>query len=260
MGTRTGLLQGRRAVVTGAAGGIGAATARRLCEEGAAVVVTDLDEAATEAVAAALRADGHDAIALALDVTDDAQVADVLANAARTLGGLDTLIANAGVLRLGTLEDTTPELLRLCLDVNVVGTLSTVRHGVRHMADGGAIVCTASVAGLEGSPHLTAYCASKFAVVGIVQSLARELTGRGIRVNGVAPGLVETPMIDHFFAERARILGTSAEAVREALVARVPIGRLTDPAEVADAMVYLVSDLATYVSGVTLPILGGEVA
>ena len=260
MGMRSGLLPGRRAVVTGAAGGIGAAAARRLCEEGAAVVLADLDGPATEATAAALRADGHEAHGVALDVTDDAQVTDVLASAAATLGGLDILIANAGVLRLGRLEDTTPELLRLCLDVNVVGTLSTVRHGVRHMPDGGAIVCTASVAGLQGAPELTAYCASKFAVVGIVQSLARELAERGIRVNGVAPGLVDTPMLASFFNERARLRGTTADVVRDGLVDGVPLGRLADPVEVADVMVYLVSGQSSYISGVTLPILGGEVA
>jgi NAD(P)-dependent dehydrogenase (short-subunit alcohol dehydrogenase family) len=261
MGTRTGLLQGRRAFITGAAGGIGAATARRFGEEGAQVVLADLDAAATESVAAGLRDDGHDARALRLDVTDDAQVAAVVAAAAELLGGgLDTVIANAGVLRLGLLEETTEDLLRLCLDVNVVGTVSTLRHAVPRMADGGAIVCTASVAGLEGSPELTAYCASKFAVVGIVQSLARELTPRGIRVNGVAPGLVDTPMLASFFAERARIRGTTAEAVRESLVGRVPLGRLAEPAEVADVIVYLASDLSRYVSGATVPVLGGEVA
>jgi NAD(P)-dependent dehydrogenase (short-subunit alcohol dehydrogenase family) len=260
MGMRTGLLHGRRAVVTGGAGGIGAATARRLCEEGAAVVVTDLDAAATAAVADALRAEGYDASAVALDVTDDGQVEEVLATAARTLGGLDTLIANAGILRLGTLEETTPELLRLCLEVNVVGVVATVRHGVSHMTDGGAIVCTASVAGLQGSPELTAYCASKFAVVGIVQSLARELGSRGIRVNGVAPGLVDTPMLSILFRERGRIRGTDEEAERTGLIGDVPLGRLCDPAEVADAIVYLASDRSSYVSGATLPILGGEVA
>ena len=260
MGTRSGLLQGRRAFITGAAGGIGAATARRFAEEGAAVVLADLDAAATEAVAAGLRADGHEAAAFGLDVTDDGQVAEVVAAAVAALGGLDTVIANAGVLRLGLLEDTTEELLRLCLDVNVVGTVATLRHAVPRMADGGAVVCTASVAGLEGSPELTAYCASKFAVVGIVQSLARELTPRGIRVNGVAPGLVDTPMLESFFAERARIRGTTAASVRDALVGGVPMGRLAEPAEVADVMVYLASDLSRYVSGATLPILGGETA
>ncbi len=260
MGTRPGLLQGRRAFITGAAGGIGSATARRFAEEGARVVLADLDAAATEAVAAGLRGDGHEAAAFGLDVTDDGQVAEVVAAAAATLGGLDTVIANAGVLRLGLLEDTTEDLLRLCLDVNVVGTVATLRHAVPRMADGGSIVCTASVAGLEGSPELTAYCASKFAVVGIVQSLARELTPRGIRVNGVAPGLVDTPMLESFFAERARIRGATAASVREALVGGVPMGRLAEPAEVADVMVYLASDLSRYVSGATLPILGGETA
>jgi NAD(P)-dependent dehydrogenase (short-subunit alcohol dehydrogenase family) len=128
------------------------------------------------------------------------------------------------------------------------------------MPDGGAIVCTASVAGLQGAPELTAYCASKFAVVGIVQSLARELADRGIRVNGVAPGLVDTPMLASFLSERARIRGTTADVVREGLVGGVPLGRLADPAEVADAMVYLVSGRSSYISGVTLPILGGEIA
>ena len=260
MTTRTGLMAGRRALVTGAASGIGAAAARRLADEGAAVALADRDGPGADRVAALLRDAGHTAYALQLDVTDDAQVAEVVATAVAALGGLDVVIANAGVLRLGTLAETTPDLLRLCLEVNVVGTLATVRHAVPHMTNGGSIVCTASVAGLEGAPELTAYCASKFAVVGIVQSLARELAQDGIRVNAVAPGLVDTPMLASFFAERARIRGVPAEQVKREGLSHVPIGRLADPAEIADTMLFLALDLSTYISGVTMPVLGGELA
>lgn len=259
MTTRKGLLQSRRAIVTGAAGGIGAATAARFCEEGAAVVVADAAGSGVGDLAERLRGSGADAHALEFDVTDDAAVEAGVADAVDRLGGLDIVIANAGILRLGTLAETTPELLRLCLEVNVVGLLATLRHAVPHMAGEGAIVCTASQAGIEGAPELAAYCASKFAVVGIVQSLARELAP-GIRVNAVAPGLVDTPMLASFFAERGRIRGLSAGEVQQGALANVPIGRLADPAEVADLMLFLASGLSSYVSGATVPILGGEIS
>ena len=168
------------------------ATARRFCQEGAHVVISDLDAEGVERIAAEFTAEGFTAHAVALDVTDDAAVSAAVAEAARRLGGLDTLVANAGILTVDRIEDLTPEAFRHTLEVNVIGTFLCIRHSVALLreAGGGAIVCTASQAGLEGVPEATAYCASKFGVVGIVQSLARELARDGIRVTGVAPGLV----------------------------------------------------------------------
>ncbi len=255
-------MNGKRALVTGAAGGIGAATGRRLCEEGAAVVLTDLDGARVETLAASLAAEGYSAHSLPLDVSSDGQVALAVDAAADLLGGLDTVVANAGVLTVAPLDEISLESFRRSLEINLVGTFSTVRHAVKHLreADGAAIVCTASQAGIEGAPELTAYCASKFGVVGLVQSLARELGPEGIRVSAVAPGLVDTEMLTEFFSRRAESRGSSFDEVAATALADVPIGRLATPTEVANAIVFLASDLASYVSGFALPILGGELS
>ncbi len=257
-----GLLAGKSAFVTGAGGGIGAAVARRFCEEGARVALADADATAVEAVAANLAGAGFDAAAVALDITDEAAVGRVMDAAAERLGRLDTLVANAGILHVGRIAETTAEALRRTVDVNLVGTISCIRAALPHLRrdGGGSIVCTVSQAGIEGAPELTAYCSSKFAVTGAVQSLARELGPEGIRVNGVAPGLVETPMLARFFADRARVRGLSTEEVRERALAGVPIGRVASPVEIANVIVFLASGLASYVSGVVLPVLGGEIS
>jgi D-sorbitol dehydrogenase (acceptor) len=257
-----GLLRGRRAFVTGAGGGIGAAICARFAEEGAAVVAADRDGAAAEVAAAAVRAAGGTAHALRVDTTREAEVRFALDEVARLLGGLDVVVANAGVLELGLAGDVAADDLRRLLEVNVVGTFTTVRDSLPHLraAGGGVVVCTASQAGLEGAPELAAYCASKFAVVGLVESLARELAGEGIRVCAIAPGLVDTPMLATFFRRRAEIRGSTAEAVGADVLAGVPLGRLAQPVEIANAVVFLASDLASYLTGVTLPILGGELA
>jgi NAD(P)-dependent dehydrogenase (short-subunit alcohol dehydrogenase family) len=248
--------------ITGAAGGIGAATAQRMCEAGAAVVLADLDGDGVEAIAAGLAGAGHAAHSLPLDVTADGSVALAVDAAAELLGGLDTVVANAGVLTVAPLDELSLLSFRRTLDVNLVGTFSTVRHALRHLreAEGPAIVCTASQAGIEGAPELSAYCASKFGVVGLVQSLARELGPEGIRVSAVAPGLVDTEMLNEFFSRRADSRGTSFDEVAATALADVPLGRLATPTEVADAIVFLVSDQASYLSGIVLPILGGELS
>ncbi len=255
-------LSGRRCLITGAAGGIGAAVARRFCEAGAAVVVTDLDPAPVVGLAAELGDAGYTAHALALDVTDDDDVAAKVGEAARLLGGLDSLVANAGILTVAPIDELTPEAFRRTLEVNLVGTFLPIRHAVPRLreAGGGAIVCVASQSGIEGVPEASAYCASKFGVVGVVQSLARELTGDGIRVNAVAPGLVDTPMLAHFYERRAELHGGDADERMQRAIDEYPIGRLAAPSEVADAIAFLASDAASYVSGTTLPVIGGQVS
>lgn len=255
------LLSGKRVFLTGAGNGIGAAVARRFCEAGAAVTITDIDGEAVSSLADALRSEGYTAHALVLDVTDEDSVINALAASAERLRGLDTVVANAGTLYVGRVEDTDLAQFERVLRVNAVGTFLTLRHAVPHLAEnGGVMLCTASQAGLVGAPELTAYCASKFAVVGLVQSLARELADRGIRVAAVAPGLIRTEMLDRFFAERARVRGSSAAEVEREALGHVPAGRAAEPGEVADALAFLASDQAGYISGVTLAIDGAELS
>jgi meso-butanediol dehydrogenase/(S,S)-butanediol dehydrogenase/diacetyl reductase len=223
--------------------------------------MSDIDADAVGGLAETLRGEGHTAHASALDVTDENSVIDALAESAERLRGLDTVVANAGTLYVGRVEDTDLAQFEHVLRVNAVGTFLTLRHAVPHLTEnGGVMLCTASQAGLVGAPELTAYCASKFAVVGLVQSLARELADRRIRVAAVAPGLIRTEMLHTFFAERARVRGISAADVEREAVSHVPAGRAAEPDEVADALAFLASDQASYVSGVTLAIDGAELS
>lgn len=262
MGAPNSGLEGKRCLVTGASGGIGAATARRLCEAGAAVVLTDLAEESFSTLVESLASRGFTAHGIGLDVSSDEEVAAAVATAADLLGGLDTLIANAGILTTGSIYELTPEVFRRTLDVNLLGTFYCIRHAAPHLREAGnsSIVCVASQAGLEGVPGASSYAASKFGVVGLVQSMARELATDGIRSNAVAPGLVDTPMLNGHFERQARLRGVEPAEVAAELLAQVPIGRLATAEEVADTIVFLCSDQAAYVSGVTLPVLGGQLS
>jgi NAD(P)-dependent dehydrogenase (short-subunit alcohol dehydrogenase family) len=258
----TGVLDGRRAVVTGAAGGIGAATARRFCAEGAHVVLADRDATGAALVEAELRAAGYDAHARAVDVSDEASVAQLIGEAASLLGGLDLVVANAGVLSVCALDELSLAEFERTLRVNVLGTFLTFKHAVAHLrsAGGGALLCTASQAGVRGYPDMSAYCASKFAVVGLTQSLAQELAGDRIRVCAVAPGITDTAMYRDLVQQRARLWAVDGDAAQTRIARTVPLGRPASPVEVADAFVYLASSAASYVSGVALVIDGGELS
>ena len=256
----TRLLEGRRAFVTGAGRGIGEATARRFCEEGAAVAVTDRDGEAAESVAASLRAAGHRAQAGTLDVTDEAQVERGLEGAASAFGGLDLVVANAGVLTISPLADVTLASFEETLRVNVHGVFLTLKHATAYLraAGGGTLLCTTSQAGVHGYSEMSAYCASKFAVVGIVKSLADELAGEGIRVCAVAPGITDTAMYSELVRARSHLWHVDKATADERIRRTVPIGRAATPEEVANAFVYLASPLASYVSGIVLVIDAAE--
>ena len=258
----TGVLDGARAVVTGAARGIGEATARRFCEEGARVLLADRDAEAVETAAAALREVGHKAHGRVADVTDECAVARVVNEAAGLLGGLDLAVANAGVLSVRPLADLSLGEFEHTLRVNVLGVFLTFKHAAPHLraAGGGALLCTASQAGVHGYRDMGAYCASKFAVVGLVESLAQELADDAIRVCAVAPGITETAMYRELVAERARLWGIGEDAARERVRRTVPFGRAASPEEVADAFVYLASPGAAYVSGVALVMDAAELS
>jgi NAD(P)-dependent dehydrogenase (short-subunit alcohol dehydrogenase family) len=254
------LLEGRRALITGAGRGIGEATARRFSEEGASVAVTDRDGDAAEALAASLRAGEHHVYAAALDVTDEPAVERVLADAADAFGGLDLVVANAGILTVSPLSDLSLATFEETLRVNVAGVFLTLKHALPHVraAGGGTLLCTTSQAGVRGYRDMTAYCASKFAVVGLVRSLAEELAGEGIRVCAVAPGVTDTAMYGELVRARSRLWGIDEASADERIRRTVPIGRTASPTEVANAFVYLGSSQASYVSGVVLVVDAAE--
>jgi NAD(P)-dependent dehydrogenase (short-subunit alcohol dehydrogenase family) len=257
-----GLLDGSRAVVTGAARGIGAATARRFCEEGAKVVLADVDADAVGKTTATLRAAGHEAHAAVVDVTDEGLVTGVLNEAAERLGGLNVVVANAGVLVVDPIEKMTLEAFERVLLVNLVGVFLTLKQAVPHLraAGGGVLLCTASQAGVRGYPEMSAYCASKFGVVGLVESLAQELAPDGIRVCAVAPGMTKTAMYDDLVDGREKLRGGTRDAVERQLLGTLPFGRPAGPEEVANGFLYLASPLASYVSGIAHVIDGAELS
>jgi NAD(P)-dependent dehydrogenase (short-subunit alcohol dehydrogenase family) len=250
-------LSGRKALVTGAGNGIGAAIAAALAREGARVAVTDLDGAAAAAIAGRI---GGGAIARALDVTDAAATDRAMDEAVTALGGLDIVCANAGVSTMNRVVDLSEEEWDRNMDVNAKGVFLTNRAAVRRWLAGGlkgAIVNTASMAGKMGAPLLAHYAASKFAVVGFTQSLAKEVAGAGIRVNAVCPGFVATSMQARELVWEARLRGLTPEAVRAEMVAMTPLGRIETPEDVADAVVFLASDAARFITGLALDVNGG---
>jgi NAD(P)-dependent dehydrogenase (short-subunit alcohol dehydrogenase family) len=256
----TGLLEGRRALVTGAGRGIGEATARRFCEEGAFVALTDRDGDAAETAATSLRKSGYRVHSGTVDVTDEMTVERGLEEAASAFGGLDLVVANAGILTVSPLADLSPAEFEETLRVNVHGVFLTFKHAVGHLraAGGGTLLCTTSQAGVRGYREMSAYCASKFAVVGMVKSLAEELAGEGIRVCAVAPGVTDTAMYGELVRARSRLWGVDESEADARIRRTVPIGRTATPEEVANAFVYLASPMASYVSGIVLVIDAAE--
>jgi meso-butanediol dehydrogenase/(S,S)-butanediol dehydrogenase/diacetyl reductase len=250
-------LYGRRALVTGAGMGIGRAIARALTAAGAKVAITDLDLSSAEDVAAEL---GNPAVALRLDVTDAAATDAVIREVADRLGGLEIVCANAGVSTMNYVVDLTEAEWDHNLGVNAKGVFLTNQAAVRHwLAAGvrGVIVNTASLAGKQGVPLLAHYSASKFAVVGFTQALAREVAAHGIRVNCVCPGLVRTSMQEREVVWEAKLRSMSREAVIDDYVSMTPLGRLEEPEDVADAVVFLASDAARFITGEALNVTGG---
>ncbi len=250
-------LQGRRALVTGAGTGIGRAIARALRGAGAKVAITDLDLPAAEAVAAEL---GEPAIALRLDVTDAAATGAVVREVRDRLGGLEIVCANAGVSTMRPVVDLTEAEWDHNFAVNAKGVFLTNQAAVRSWLEAGVpgvIVNTASLAGKMGAPLLAHYSASKFAVVGFTQALAREVAAHGIRVNCVCPGLVRTSMQAREVVWEAGLRAMSPQAVLDEYVAMTPLGRLEEPEDVAAAVLFLASDAARFITGEALNVTGG---
>ena len=244
----------RVVVVTGAASGIGYATAAAFAAIGDRVVVADYEPVAAEAAASALRDTGAEAIAVTVDVSNRSQVDAMVATAVEHFGGLDVLVNNAAIGVAGDLLETTAADLERTLAVNVIGTFGCCQAAIPVMlaAGGGVIVNVASVVALAAVERRAAYTASKGAIVALTRSIAVDFMRRGIRCNAVAPGTVDSPWI-------GRILEGQPDpvAARQAMVDRQPIGRLGRPEEIAAAIRYLASPEAAFVHGSCLVIDGG---
>ncbi|MDF6041469.1 SDR family oxidoreductase [Streptomyces sp. JH14] len=246
-GTRD--FEGMSALVTGGASGIGAAVAALLLERGARVAVLDRETAGAPEGTLALKA----------DVTDDGAVRDAVDRAAAELGGLHTLVSNAGIGSIGTVEDNADDEWTRVLDINVLGMVRTARHALPHLRRAAAdrpgavsITQTCSIAATAGLPQRALYSASKGAVLSLTLAMAADHVREGVRVNCVNPGTADTPWI-------GRLLGQADDpaAERAALNARQPLGRLVSADEVAAAIVYLASPAAASVTGTALAVDGG---
>lgn len=247
----------RVVLVTGAGSGIGAAIAQRLAQEGASVTVADRDLAAAAAVAAALEAQGRDAVAIGLDVTSGQDIASAIAHLRARHGHLDALVNNAGIHHGASFEDTDMADWRRLMAVNVEGTMGLSLAALPLLKAAGrptAIVNLSSISGLGGDFGQAAYATSKGAVTHLTRSMALDLAKFGIRVNAVCPGSVRTPMFD------AAIAKLDPAAVGQAFANAYPMGRIALPAEVAAAVAFLASDDASFVNGVNLPVDGGLTA
>lgn len=253
-----GSLSGRVAVVTGAAGGIGRAVALAAAAAGARVVVADVQPEAGEATAQAVRQGGGEAIFVACDVSDAAEVSDLVGAALARFGRLDVLVSNAGIGgEAMPAHELSVEDWDRVMAVNLRGPFLCAKYALPHLiANGGAIVNVASTYGLIGAPLAAAYCASKGGVVNLTRQLAVDYGPRGVRVNAVCPGYVDTDM----GGRRARLAPEQAEAAlarREANAARQPLGRQARAGEIARVVVFLASDAASFMTGSIVTVDGG---
>lgn len=250
-------LQGKRAIVTGGGSGIGRGVAIKLAEEGASVGVLDVNLDTAREVAGAIQKIGGTALALRMNVAEEAQVADAVAKAEEYLGGLDTVIANAGVMLFN--RDTVATDLDLqtwqhSIDVNLTGMFLTCKHGLRALLrnGSGAVVITASPTGTHGcAPTFTAYSTSKAGTLGLMRILAVDYVKKNIRVNAVLPGTTNSPLVTTLMEN---------PATRAEFLAKIPMARAADPREIANVIAFLASDEASYVTGAAWYADGGLTA
>jgi 3alpha(or 20beta)-hydroxysteroid dehydrogenase len=262
-------LDGKAALVSGAARGIGAEIAAACAQAGAAVLITDVLEDAGRSTVEAIRKTGAKAEFFKHDVTDERQWEATVAEAVRKFGRLDVLVNNAGIEKMARITDCTVEDFRQIQEVNVTGTFLGLKHGIRAMAPGGAsgkggsIVNLSSVAGLSGFPALGAYCASKGAVRLLTKAAAVECAHLklGVRVNSIHPGIIWTKMgeqfLDHVVVQK---LAPDRAAAEAAFKARTPMGWFGEVSDIAAAALYLASDASKYVTGSEVIVDGGASA
>ncbi|MEL6059931.1 MULTISPECIES: glucose 1-dehydrogenase [unclassified Methylobacterium] len=243
-------LDGKVAVVTGASKGIGAAIARTLAKNGAAVVVNYASsKAGADAVVEAITAAGGRAIAVPGDVSNAAQADGLIAAAVERFGRLDIVVNNSGVYEFAAIEDVTEEQYRRLFDINVLGVLLVTRAAAKHLGDGGSIVNISSVVTSVNMPTSAVYTGTKGAVNAISGVLANELAPRRIRVNVVSPGYVVT--------EGTQTAGVTGSEMETGLIAQTPLGRAGQPDDIADVVAFLASDAARWVTGEVIAAGGG---
>ena len=249
-----GRLEGKVALVTGAGSGIGRRTALRFAQEGATVAAADIRADAARETAALIAADGGTAHAVELDVTDAAGIAAGIEALLAAHGGLDVVVNNAGVTIVGAAHELDESDWERELAVNLKSVFLVSRAAWPHLVErgGGAIVSTASIAGLWAIPEDAAYCASKAGVIMLTKCMALDGARAGIRVNCVCPGFIDTPMIEGYFEDQP-----DPQAARRFATGLHPLGRLGTPLDIADAFVYLASEEARWVTGSALVVDGG---
>lgn len=243
--------QGRCAVVTGGASGLGAAAVAKLAAEGARVVVSDMDAERAAALALRLDAGGRRVKALRCDIANDRDLADLVHDAEAFFDQpIDLFLANAGAGFSGSLLSATPEQLRRTIDINVTGSLLSAQAALRSLvkAKDGSLIFTCSLQGVTGRAQRSAYTASKHAIVGMVKALALEFGPLGVRVNAIAPAATDTPFLRHQLAGVTADVDAALKAAERAL----PLGHLPDTDDFAEAVMYLSSSQAKSISGHTL--------
>ena len=252
-----GLLQGKISLATGAASGIGRATSLVMAREGATVVVSDINADGAEETLSDIKAMGGDGTVILADVSRPGDVAALITQTVAAYGKLDCAYNNAGIegFMAGRLHEYPEDQWDRLIDVNVKGVWLCLKHEIPQMIQqgGGAIVNTASAAGLVGSRRLSAYVASKHAVVGLTKAAALEYAQDGIRINAVCPGIIDTPMM-------SRLIGGREADYEATIPIRQPIGRLGTPEEIAESVTWLCSPAASLVTGLAMAVDGGFTA
>jgi sorbitol-6-phosphate 2-dehydrogenase len=250
-------LIGKKVVITGAAQGLGQALAKRLSEEGAQVVIGDMNLEGAKETAAEL----NNGAAFQLDVTDYENCEQFMRSAVEVLGGIDILVSNAAILMSGGIDEFDPNKWKKVIDVNLCGFFNTAKAAVPYMTEkGGAIIQINSKSGKKGSFKNSAYAASKFGGIGLVQSLALELAPYKLRVNAICPGnLLDSPLwVNSLFKQYAKNQGISEEAVRQKYIDQVPLKRGCTYDDVANLLVFMASDEASYMTGQAVNVTGGQ--
>jgi len=245
-------VDGQVCLISGAGSGIGRATAIRFAEEGAMVAILDKDEHAAMETKEIVCAIGAKAAALKADVSNDNQVAEAIARAERELGPIDILFNNAGIACSGTVMETSDETLQRLFSINVQSIFVVSRHVLPAMIDRrrGSIINTGSVSGMVGVERMSAYCASKGAVIALTRAMAIDYAPYNIRINCVCPGLVATDLVRREFGED----------IRDRVLQKYPLGRIANPQEVADLVLFLAGDKSGFITGAVMPIDGGMTA